>query len=232
MSAARPLRVSEIFESIQGEGPCAGTASVFLRLATCNLRCKWCDTKYTWDWTAYNYDDEVHPMSVADVTERVHRSASKHLVITGGEPLLQRRELESLVVELSPAFYVEVETNGTLEPGAALARRVDQWNVSPKLENSGEPIDRRLDTDVLVEFLKTKRAFLKLVVSGDGDRAEVEAIVRELGWPRDRTLLMPLAATRAELDAKTPLVMELAVRIGVGVSPRLHVLRWDGKRGV
>ncbi|MDP8906059.1 MAG: 7-carboxy-7-deazaguanine synthase QueE, partial [Thermoproteota archaeon] len=44
------LKVSEVFDSIQGEGSYAGTPCIFLRLATCNLKCAWCDTKYTWDW--------------------------------------------------------------------------------------------------------------------------------------------------------------------------------------
>ena len=47
------LKLSEIFESIQGEGPTAGEPCVFLRLAMCNLHCRWCDTKYTWDWKKY-----------------------------------------------------------------------------------------------------------------------------------------------------------------------------------
>src|SRR5262249_11150304 len=59
MSERGFLRVSEIFESFQGEGASAGLPAVFVRLANCNLRCTWCDTRYTWDWAAYDYDSEV-----------------------------------------------------------------------------------------------------------------------------------------------------------------------------
>jgi 7-carboxy-7-deazaguanine synthase len=231
MSSPRPLRVSEIFESVQGEGPSAGAPSIFLRLSTCNLRCSWCDTKYTWDWTAFRYEDEVHAMSVADVRERIARSTSGRLVVTGGEPLLQRRELEALLAELPADLYVEVETNGTLFAGDGLAARIDQWNVSPKLGNSGEPRERRLKEDVLASFRSTGKAFLKLVVDGEADVPEVDALIRQLDWPRDRVLLMPQAARRAELVEKGPRVDALAARLKLRSSPRLHVLQWDGKRG-
>jgi len=231
MGSPRPLRVSEIFESIQGEGHSAGEPCTFLRLATCNLRCAWCDTKYTWDWTAFRYEDEVHTMSVTDVRERIVRSSSGRLVITGGEPLLQRRELEALLAELPPDLFVEVETNGTLSSGDLLAARIDQWNVSPKLANSGESVERRLSLDVLLSFRDTGRAFLKLVLDGDADASEATSLIRQLDWPYDRVLLMPQAASRAELLEKGPCIEALASRLQVRASPRLHVLRWDGKRG-
>lgn len=231
MSAPRPLRISEIFESVQGEGPSAGAPSVFLRLSTCNLRCSWCDTKYTWDWTAFRYEDEVHPMSVAEVRERIVQSTSGRLVVTGGEPLLQRRELEALFGELPADLFVEVETNGTLLSGELLAARVDQWNVSPKLDNSGEPRERRLKVDVLASFRNTGRAFLKLVVDGEADAPEVDEILRRVDWPRDKVLLMPQAASRIELLEMGPRIEALAARLGLRTSPRLHVLEWDGERG-
>ena len=63
--------VPEIFHSLQGEGANIGTATVFLRLAQCNLACSWCDTKYTWDWDNYSYEDEVMTLSVEDVRDAV-----------------------------------------------------------------------------------------------------------------------------------------------------------------
>lgn len=232
MSTARSLRVSEIFESIQGEGASAGMPCVFLRLATCNLRCSYCDTKYTWDFEAYRYEDEVRHRDVADVLREVLALRPLRLVITGGEPLLQQPAVEALVGALGDGTAVEVETNGTFEPSPALVRRVTQWNVSPKLENSGESEERRLHRAALGALLATGRAWLKLVVASEGDAAEAEALVQALGWPRERTLFMPLAASRTELRARQPLVRLLARARGVGVSPRLHVEQWDGRRGV
>jgi 7-carboxy-7-deazaguanine synthase len=232
MSERGWLRISEIFESIQGEGASAGVESVFVRLATCNLRCTWCDTRYTWDWTSYRYEDEVKRVAVHDVVARVVASRAPHLVITGGEPLLQQPALVELVGELSPMRYVEVETNGTLAPASELARRVDQWNVSPKLANSGEERARRFLPEVLLAFLATGRAWLKLVVESEDDAAEADALIDELKWPKDRVLFMPQAASREALLSRAPVVLRLAGDRGVGTSPRLHVERWGGRRGV
>jgi organic radical activating enzyme len=232
MSERGWLRISEIFDSIQGEGASAGSASVFVRLATCNLRCTWCDTRYTWDWSSYRYDEEVERVEVRDVVARVLSSSPSHLVITGGEPLLQQPALVDLVGALPPERHVEVETNGTIAPVRELALRVDQWNVSPKLSNSGEPRHRRILREPLLAFRETARAWLKLVIESEHDAEEAEALVAELEWPRERVLFMPEAASREALLERTPVVLRLARERGVGTSPRLHVERWGGRRGV
>jgi 7-carboxy-7-deazaguanine synthase len=232
MSTDRTLRVSEVFESVQGEGASAGVSSVFLRLATCNLRCTWCDTKYTWDWSAYDYAREVRTLPIEQVAETLASSAAEHVVVTGGEPLLQQRALSALFTLLPEGRWLEVETNGTLAPLPTLAARVSQWNVSPKLSNSGEPLERRLDLEALRALGGTGRAWLKLVVEAERDLEEIDALLSELSWPRERVLFMPRAASRAELAERTPLVTRLARERGVGTSPRLHVERWDGRRGV
>ena len=232
MTTDRTLRLSEIFESVQGEGPSAGAPSVFLRLATCNLRCRWCDTKYTWDWSRHRYEDEVREVEVAEVARQLAASTAPQLVVTGGEPLLQQRALVRLLEALPAALRVEVETNGTLAPPPALALRVDQWNVSPKLANSGELRARRIVPEALAALASTGRAWLKLVVQAEDELAEIDALLAEVGWPKERILFMPEAATRLALAERAPVVSRLAASRGVGTSPRLHVERWDGKRGV
>jgi 7-carboxy-7-deazaguanine synthase len=232
MTLVDTLRLSEIFESIQGEGASAGSPSVFVRLATCNLRCTWCDTRYSWDWARYRYDDEVRHVAVTDVAKAVLARPETHLVVTGGEPLLQDRAIVLLLGALPKERYVEVETNGTLAPSRDLLDRVDQWNVSPKLANSGEPARRRLVPGALGALLSTGRAWLKLVVEGENDLGEADALVRNLGWPRERVLLMPQAASREDLVARTPLLARFADERGFGTSPRLHVERWGGRRGI
>lgn len=232
MSTPLALRVSEIFDSIQGEGISAGAPSVFIRLATCNLSCTWCDTKYTWDWSQYRYEEEVHWMDVAAVAMRALESPETHLVVTGGEPLLQDQALVTLLAALPRDRYVEMETNGTVAPSRALLTRVDQWNVSPKLANSGETPQRRLVPTVLGTLLATGRAWLKLVVEREEDLAEVDALLERLAWPSERVLLMPQAASPEELATRAPLVRSWAEARGVRTSPRLHVERWGGRRGV
>jgi organic radical activating enzyme len=226
------FELSEIFESVQGEGASAGKPCLFVRLATCNLRCRWCDTRYTWDWDAYRYEDEVRRVPVADVVARIRNATSGRLVVTGGEPLLQRRALEALLPAVSTDLFVEIETNGTIVPSAPLLARVDQWNVSPKLANSGEPERRRLRPVSLAGLRDTRRAFLKLVIESETDLREAEALVAELAWPSERVLLMPQAARRAELVERAPWVARAAEQRGWRASPRLHIERWDGRRGV
>ena len=227
----RSLKVSEVFESIQGEGASAGEPAVFLRLATCNLHCSWCDTKYTWDFNNHAYEAEVTTRLVDDVGRQIQAAAARRLVVTGGEPLLQQAGLAQLLHQLSTDHFVEVETNGTLEPKPELARRVDQWNVSPKLSGSGNRPGLRIRPRALAALAATGRAWLKLVVADEGDVLEAEQLIGELAWPKARVLFMPQARTRRELVLRAPFVENAARARGVGVSPRLHVERWDGRRG-
>ena len=105
----QPSGEPEIFHSIQGEGVSAGTPTVFLRLATCNLACTWCDTRYTWDWRNFDYADGVVEMDLDEVERRVRAFDRPRLVITGGEPLLQQAVLAPLVASLAgQGFYCEV----------------------------------------------------------------------------------------------------------------------------
>ena len=230
-AARGKLAVSEQFSSLQGEGASAGEPCLFLRLAHCNLRCRWCDTKYSWDFAQFRFEDEVKLERTEAVAERITSEAPGRLVVTGGEPLIQRAELEALFALLAPELVIEIETNGTLAPGPRLLERVNQWNVSPKLANSGDPSEKRLRPDVLAVFSRSERAYLKLVVADPRELAEVEALVSASEWPRERVLLMPQAATRVELSARGPLVRAAALARGLRYSSRLHVERWDGARG-
>ena len=76
------MRINEIFYSLQGEGFLAGAPSVFIRLAGCPLRCRWCDTKYAWDQTAGAH------YSIAKIEQTIQHWPSKSAVITGGEPMI------------------------------------------------------------------------------------------------------------------------------------------------
>jgi organic radical activating enzyme len=225
------FKISEIFESLQGEGHTAGCPSLFVRLATCNLRCSWCDTRYSWDFSAYDYAAQVSELTMTELTQVILDSSQKHLVLTGGEPLLQQNQLRHLVERLPATLHIEVETNGTLEPHPTLLSRVNQWNVSPKLENSGEPRARRIRRQTLEALRLTSRAWLKLVVRGEADFQEAAELVRELAWPRDKVLLMPLAATREELANVAAAVAGACSERRFRFSPRLHLELYGGERG-
>jgi 7-carboxy-7-deazaguanine synthase len=226
------LKVSELFVSLQGEGPSLGQPCVFLRLAGCNLHCSFCDTKYTWDFQTYRYEDEVRVRPVADVASEIAASGQPRLVLTGGEPLIQRRGLERLLALLPSTLVVEVETNGTFLPGEALAARVDQWNVSPKLRSAGDPEDARIVRGALSALVATDRAHFKFVLEQPDEATEALSLCADLGVPNSRVSFMPQATTRDELRARAPSISREALTRGVRYSTRLHVELWDGQRGV
>jgi len=220
MNLARLKSAPEIFYSLQGEGVRAGTPAVFLRLAACNLRCCWCDTRYSWK--------DGLAVDEADVANAILAYNCPSLVITGGEPLLQQKALARLLALLPPEFFIEVETNGTLLPAEALAARVNQWNVSPKLAHSGNAPENALRPDVLACFAADGRAWFKFVVQEEADWQAIEA----LHLPRRKIILMPCASNRAALEAARPAVAQLCLRHGVRLGERLQLVLWDDRKGV
>ena len=223
----------EIFFSIQGEGVNIGVPAVFLRLALCNLQCVWCDTKYTWDWDHYEYEKEVRDMSPPAVEEEITRFGCSHLVITGGEPLMQARQMVPLVQSLKNLdYFIEVETNGTLIPPQEFSSLVDQWNVSPKLANSANSVKRREVPRALNYFVGLPNAYFKYVVEKPDDIDEIVSLNSTYGIASASTLLMPQAVDSAELLQKSGWMVERCQETGFRFSTRLHVLLWGAKRGV
>ena len=228
----QPNGQPEVFYSLQGEGPTVGTPSVFLRLATCNLACSWCDTKYTWDWAHYDFNQEVAALEITQVEELIKGFGCTNLVITGGEPLLQQIELAPLVDSLkAQGFRFEVETNGTINPTAELLRDIDQWNVSPKLANSGNPKDRREASDALESFVGLPNAYFKFVLVDPGDIDEVRMLRDKYQVPNQRVILMPEGQSSEITQERSRWVSEACVNEGFRFSPRLHILLWGDERG-
>ena len=225
------MKISEIFESIQGEGNNAGKSAVFLRTAECNLKCVWCDTKYTWDWKNYDYSKEVNEMSIKEVRQSLEQFRIRHLVITGGEPLMQQDDLAELLTFLKPEFYVEVETNGTILPNNALSTLVDQWNVSPKTKNSGNPLEMCEVNECYTFFSKKKNCYFKYVVESEDDLIEINQFISKYSLKKDRVLLMTQAITKEEILAKEKNVFTISKKNSLGFSPRLHVMKWGSQRG-
>ena len=119
-AVAETLKVNEIHRTLQGEGSRAGRPCVIVRLAGCNLRCRWCDTTY-----AYEEGDE---RSVDEVLAEVDRLGSGHVLITGGEPLGQPASAELMARLRQAGREVVLETNGSMDISAApagVARCVD-----------------------------------------------------------------------------------------------------------
>ena len=115
------LQINEIFYSIEGEGSRVGQPTTFVRLAKCNLRCKFCDTEF----------DSFSEMDLDTICAEVRRHTATWVCFTGGEPLGQN--IEPLARRLKDAGYqLHIETNGVLSPNPRLFELIDHWTVSPK----------------------------------------------------------------------------------------------------
>ncbi|WP_066639126.1 radical SAM protein [Desulfolucanica intricata] len=132
------MKVNEIFYSLQGEGITAGYPTTFIRLTGCNLRCTYCDTGY-----AYEAGQE---MDISEIIKKTEEIGSHYICITGGEPLLQKSELEILLPGLKKNT-VTIETNGSISlknldykhcrfamdiktPGSGMHRMMDFSNLN------------------------------------------------------------------------------------------------------
>jgi len=226
------MKISEVFSSIQGEGIHAGKPSVFLRTALCNLKCVWCDTKYTWDWDNYDYSKEVHELPIEKVIEKIKEFEPKHLVITGGEPLIQQNDIASLISKLGDDYFVEVETDCTIIPNSALLEHVNHWNVSPKTSNSGNSREAREIPQCYDFFVKLENSVFKLVIENETDLVEIDELITKYGIPKNKILLMPQASTKDEINSTKESVEELATKNDMLFSSRLQVERWGNQRGI
>ena len=231
------IRVSEHFYSIQGEGPSVGVPAVFLRLQGCNLDCgqvsgTWsCDTATVWKKGTKN--DIGTFFKEFWKTYEIPFQNKAHLIITGGEPLLQQDSLVEFLNLFEVMPTVEVETNGTLKPTRSLANLISQWNVSPKLSNSGEPYSKRIKKEALDWFKGQSNAIFKFVVSGSTDIIEIETNFRWLkNHPIRQKYLMPAADTKVELENHYEAIIEIAKTNGYSLSQRFHISMWDQTTGV
>ena len=218
---------------MQGEGVHSGTPSVFLRTYRCNLSCTWCDSKYTWlDQDKARSGVDYTPMPASAVIDKITSYGCKHLVLTGGEPLLHQRVLAPILAGLKGSgFFIEVETNGTIAPSAELEASVDCFNVSPKISNSLVEEGVRIRPDSLKAFVRSRKAWFKFVVCDQKDLAEIEGVVSKFGLPRDRVILMPEGIDTATLLARGRWLVDVCKEKGVRFSLRLHILLFGNKRG-
>ena len=230
----------EIFASLQGEGPSAGTPVAFLRLSRCNLACTWCDTAYTWhfegdnrphrDGATFERKANQVTMEVAEVATRIAALGQNRLVITGGEPLMQANELAELLKTL-PDMSVEIETNGTVAAPARLDIYIDQYNVSPKLAHSGNAPELALIPERLDAYATDPRAFFKFVIAEPTDVDEVLELQRKYRFKRGHVFLMPEGTESAALREREEWLAPLCLEHGFRMSDRLHIHLYGDERG-
>jgi 7-carboxy-7-deazaguanine synthase len=224
------MRIAEIFYSVQGEGGLVGVPSLFVRTSGCNLRCSWCDTPYT------SWNPEGEDLSIGEILDRAAQfSAAKHVVLTGGEPMIA-----PAIVELSERFrgrgmHVTIETAGTVFAPVAC----DLMSISPKLSNStpegvfhAQHEKLRRQPDVLRQLMAKYDYQLKFVIAREDDIGEVCSIVSQVNAPAGKVILMPEGITAKVLRERGLWLAEICKRYGFRLSPRLHVDLYGNRRGV
>lgn len=240
----------EIFHTIQGEGVSMGVSSVFVRSSLCNLHCQWCDTDYTWNWQGtpwkhekdsspsyqkFKKEDYIVEMPVCEVADRIAAFPCQQVILTGGEPLLQDSAWLAMIqclLEKDPSYRFEVETNGTITPSKELDQAVHQYNVSTKLENSGNKQSLRCNVKALAFFANSPKAWFKFVIAEESDLHEVESLISQHNIPREKILLMPEGRDDETLQKRRLWLADLCRDKNYRYSDRLHIQLWGSRRGV
>ena len=222
------MKISELFFSIQGEGELTGVPSVFVRTSGCNLRCRWCDTKYA------SWKPEGENVTINDLLDKVCSYPARHVVISGGEPMIAKgiEEFTHLLKELGK--HITIETAGTIAPNGI---QCDLASLSPKLSDSTpkegdinkEWIDRheskRLDYDILSEWVNSYNFQLKFVVSKEEEIKEIQNVISRIEGKilPEKVLLMPEGIDPDTLRSRYDLLIGLCKENGYRLCHRLHI---------
>ena len=211
-------RISEIFDSIEGEGKRTGYMSIFIRLTGCNLRCSYCDTKY-----AQVMGKEDVEMDEDKLIEKIKSYPWKLITLTGGEPLLQN--VENLVRRLALTGYkINIETNG------AVPLLPHRWinvfyTMDWKCPSSGE------NDKMLKDNLKqlTKYDVLKFVVGSQEDLDEMRNIIKTCPTKP----LFYVSPVYGEIDSQDIVQYIKDNKLDVCMQIQLHKVIWNpDERGV
>jgi len=237
------LSDDKIFYTVEGEGEYVGQPSLFMRMSMCNLTCKGfasedaphgCDSYISWSIkNKFTFNDIFLFMEDNNFIDKLKRGANWKL--TGGEPLVQQKQLLKLVrafidkYEFDP--IIDFETNATILPDQAW---VDEFGAtfttSPKLTTNGDPEERTYKPDVLKWHVLNNSGF-KFVINSDKDIEEIwRKYVKDehnINVPYNRIWFMPCCGSREEHIERAPAVVEYAKAMNVNFSPRLHLLVWD-----
>lgn len=213
------IRISEIFTSINGEGIYVGKPSIFVRLQGCNLRCTkatigWdCDTPY-----ALDYEEGIE-FTVSQIVEKIKSINSiRHVVITGGEPMVQQTAVYNLILELKN-YKIVIMTNGTIPLKYEYPKNII-FEVSPKY------------VPISPTYFKARSIF-KFVINNTKDLDVVDNFVKKFSLNPSRIYLMPQAMNVNEHNENLKIIWKHALEHGYNISPRLHILAFgEPLRGV
>ena len=237
------ITVSETFYSIQGEGRFIGVPSIFLRTQGCLLNCIWCDTYNVWkNGLSYTNEQLLNLWKQLGFIDLINSKAI-HIIFTGGEPLARQTPLLNFfkyIINKGEITYsslndnIEVETACTVKPTQEFEDFFKPYyNVSPKLENSGMDLQRRVRSDVLNYFVNNNKSIFKFVIASEKDIEEViQTYVKPYNINNKLVYLMAESATKKQLNDNELNVVKLAMKYKFRYSTRLHLHIWDKATGV
>lgn len=222
--------VAEIFgPTIQGEGIQMGRRTMFVRLAGCDFRCRWCDSSYAFEpaWASQQSPGEI----VKQLAEMA--PYCKTVTLTGGNPLIH--DLQPLIQSLqADAYEIHVETQGSIWQDCL--QQVDMINLSPKPPSSGMHLKKL----VLDKFIANAKAVqLKVVILTEEDYH----YARQLHQTYPDIPMVMQVCNEADSDSIERLMIKYralvnmimtdeGIRDQVRVLPQMHVLAWGNRRGV
>ena len=224
------LRICEIYPSIQGEGLLSGTASTFVRTSGCNLRCWFCDTPFA------SWKPEGDYQSVDQIVEQVLGLEPKHVVLTGGEPMIFPAVTQLAEAIRSAGLHLTIETAGTIWHSL----KCDLWSISPKLAGSApthsqawkKAHDQRRQRIDVVQQMMQQPYQLKFVVNEPSEAAQVLEYLQMLDhFDPARVLLMPQGTTVEQLDQQAKWLVPWCQQHQLTYCPRSHIYWFGNRRG-
>ena len=214
-AAAERLRITEIFHSIQGEADAIGWRTVFVRLTGCPLRCVWCDTEYSF------YGGDWH--AIDDILAEVAAHGAKHVCVTGGEPLAQKRCLILLQKLCDAGYEVSLETSGALDVAAVDARVRKVMDL--KAPDSGE--SKRNLWSNLDHLLPHDQ--IKIVIASRVDYEWARAMLAEHALA-DRCMVL-FSPVHGAVQPRELAEWIIADKLPVRFQMQLHKLLWNDAAG-
>lgn len=213
------MKISEIFFSLQGEGVQIGLPTVFVRLFACDLRCSWCDTMYAVEGRDYmNY-------TIAEVMRQIESFECTRVCITGGEPLIQKKEVEELAKNLIDSGYnIVLETSGHKMPPPVFW--TDKSVISMDCKCPGSGMQDRMDFGLFVKLRNSDQ--LKFVIADDTDYEYAKEVISKYSI-KANVIFQPVGGEVLGWISQKVIDDEMH---GVRVLPQLHKIIWGNKRGV
>ncbi|MFT4197395.1 MAG: 7-carboxy-7-deazaguanine synthase QueE [Pseudoxanthomonas sp.] len=214
-SPLQRLKITEIFLSLQGEADAAGWPTVFVRLTGCPLRCGYCDTAYAFHGGQWREID--------DILAEVARFGVRHVCVTGGEPLAQKRCIGLLARLCDAGHEVSLETSGALDIGMVDPRVSRVLDI--KTPGSGEAARNRWQNLPLLN----PRDQVKFVLCGREDYEWAREVVREHALHARCSVLF--SPSKDELAPRDLADWIVADRLPVRFQLQLHKLLWNDEPG-